>query len=342
MGTRGVPPSKLEDFWFKGPTWLGDESALPKQPEITETKEASVETVQQKEEKLIFEQDHHNERMEWTESLLSKYKCWRLFRITAFVLRFVGNCRRQENQSGPLTTEELKKAEEVWLKVAQRDGEMESHMELKVDKAGLWRCSGRASDYHPIFIPRKHLLATLIIERYLHEETLHGGVQATICKVRERFWIPQLRQLVKKIRFKCNRCKKLRAKPLPSSPTSALPKFRTELIDQFFSTGVDFTGPLYYKTRKKTTNKAYIALFTCATTRAVHLKLSKDLTAREFKRTLKEFIGRRGTPRQIVSDNAKTFVARKSWLEKLQKDDKVNNYLASQSIKWKFNLSRAP
>ena len=171
-------------------------------------------------------------------------------------------------------------------------------MELKVDKVGLWRCSGRAPDYHPIFIPRKHLLATLIIER-CHEETLHGGVQSTICEVRERFWIPQLRQLVNK----CNRCKKLRAKPLPSPPTAALPKFRAELVDPFSSTGVDFAGPLCYKTRKKTINKAYIALFTCATTRAVHLKLClEDLTACEFKRTLKEFIARRGTPRQIVSD----------------------------------------
>ena len=41
--------------------------------------------------------------------------------------------------------------------------------------------------------------------------------------------------LVKKIRFKCNRCKKLRAKSLPSPPTSALPKFRAELVDPFSS-----------------------------------------------------------------------------------------------------------
>ena len=100
----------------------------------------------------------------------------------------MGNCRRQVKQIGPLTTEELKKAEDVWLKVAQRDEEMESHMELKVDKVGLWRCSGRAPDYHPIFIPRKHILATLIIER-CHEEILHGRVQSTMCQVRERFWI---------------------------------------------------------------------------------------------------------------------------------------------------------
>ena len=159
-----------------GPRWLGDELAWPKQPEITETKEASVETVQQKEEKLIFEQDHHNERKEWTESLLSKYKCWRLFRITAFVLRFVGNCRRQKKQSGPLTTERVTRGRVVESSSnGRRNGE--SHgIESRQCWTVVWRCSGRAPDYHPIFIPRKHLLAILIIER-CHEETLHGGVQ---------------------------------------------------------------------------------------------------------------------------------------------------------------------
>ena len=64
-----------------------------------------------------------------------------------------------------MTTQELKKAEDVWLEVAEKDGVMGSHMELKVDKVGLWGCIGRAPDYHPVFIPRKHLLATSIIER---------------------------------------------------------------------------------------------------------------------------------------------------------------------------------
>ena len=94
--------------------------------------------------------------------------------------------------------------------------------------------------------------------------------------------------------------------------------------------------------QNKTTNKAYIALFTCASNRVVHLKSCKHLTAREFKRTLNEFIARRGAPRQIVSDTAKTFVAAKTWLEKLRSDDGVNNYEASQSIKWKFNLFCTP
>ena len=111
--------------------------------------------------------------------------------------------------------------------------------------------------------------------------------------------------------------------------TAALPAFRAELSTPFIVTGVDFAGPVYYKVRKSTTAKAYIALFTCASTRAVHLKLCRDLSAAEFQRALKEFIARRGCPQTIVSDSGKTFVATGKWFSVLKKNRK-------------FNLSRAP
>jgi hypothetical protein len=64
----------------------------------------------------------------------------------------------------------------------------------------------------------------------------------------------------------------------------------------FAVTGVDFAGPLLYRTAKKEIEKAYVTLFTCAATRAVHLKLCKTMAAEKFKRTLKEFVARRGMP----------------------------------------------
>lgn len=343
LGTRGVAPKKLGDFWLKGPEWLADRSVWPSQPEITETEEASSEALSKKKEKVLLEQDGgvSNNRKEWANTMLRKHNYWKILRITAFMMRFVHNCQQNVKRKGPLTTEEIAAAENRWLKIAQEDGEMQCTFELKKDNLELWRCHGRVTGYHPVFIPRKHPLAKLIIER-CHEETLHGGVQATMCKVRERYWIPQLRRMSKSVRFECNRCKKLRAKALPSPTTSALPTFRTEFTDPFSTTGVDFAGPMYYKTQKKEIGKAYVVLFTCASTRAVHLRLCKDLTTNEFKRSLKEFVARRGLPKQMVSDNAKTFVAAKKWLETLQSDDEINNYVADKSIQWKFNLSRAP
>ena len=119
--------------------------------------------------------------------------------------------------------------------------------------------------------------------------------------------------------------------------------------------GCDYAGPIYYKVPVTTqelpkkgqkitwvVEKSYVALFTCALTRAVHLGLCKGLTAPEFQFTLKEFVTRRDQPDLIISDNASTFEATEKWLKTLKKDDGLNDYLGRLSIKWKFNLARAP
>ena len=66
------------------------------------------------------------------------------------------------------------------------------------------------------------------------------------------------------------------------------------------------------------------------------------MSADEFQKGLKEFVARRGTPDQMVSDNALTFKATKQWLDILVQDSDLFNYLTTQRIDWKFNLSRAP
>ena len=107
--------------------------------------------------------------------------------------------------------------------------------------------------------------------------------------------------MVEKIVHNCNLCKRFRVKPLSALTKSMLPEFRAELKDPFLVTGVDFAGPIRYRMAKRNVGKAYIALFTCTSTRAVHLKLCKDLTAPEFQRALKEFVARRGSPQLMVA-----------------------------------------
>ncbi|XP_068734499.1 uncharacterized protein [Montipora capricornis] len=81
-------------------------------------------------------------------------------------------------------------------------------------------------------------------------------------------------------------------------------------------------------------NKVYIALFTGATSRAVHLELVPSLTAESFIKALARFKGRRGTPTGtptlIVSDNGKTF-----------KDSRVQAYCQRDGTKWRFNVEAA-
>ena len=138
-------------------------------------------------------------------------------------------------------------------------------------------------------------------------------------------------------------------KPLDAPRTGLLPNFRAEYTPPFTMVGVDFAGPLHYKLEVYEepkmcpyNGKCYIALFTCATTRAVYLKLCRTAGQDEFRQVLKEFVIRRGTPKMIVSDNAKTFEATSEWLKTLKSDEDLNNYIAKENITWRFNLSSAP
>ena len=106
--------------------------------------------------------------------------------------------------------------------------------------------------------------------------------------------------------------------------------------------GVDFAGPIAYKFSPKKEGKAYILLFACSLTRAIHLELLPNQTAEEFIRSLKKFIARRGRPKKIYSDNGRSFTAAATWLSKVMKAEQLQNHLAHQGIQWQFNLSRAP
>ena len=113
----------------------------------------------------------------------------------------------------------------------------------------------------------------------------------------------------------------------------------------FSLVGVDFAGPLFVKSKVKDDpemTKVYIALFTCATSRAVHLEVVPSLETPTFLLCLRRFIGRRGLPKLTVSDNTKTFQASEKTLVSLFELEDVQEHLSSKGIKWQFNLAKAP
>ena len=57
---------------------------------------------------------------------------------------------------------------------------------------------------------------------------------------------------------------------------------------------------------------------------------------------LKLFVARRGSPNLILIDNALIFKATKKWLVTLRKDNDLFNYLATNDVEWRFNMSRLP
>ena len=87
--------------------------------------------------------------------------------------------------------------------------------------------------------------------------------------------------------------------------------------------------------------KAYICLFTCYSSRALHLELVHDLSTEGFIRCLRCFVVRRGCPTSITSDNAKTFKRADKELGDLFNNDTLQEFLATKRIKWNFILERA-
>ena len=109
-----------------------------------------------------------------------------------------------------------------------------------------------------------------------HRQTLHGRVDLTMTKIREKYWIPRLCQLIKKIRRSCFGCKRFQVKPLNAPQAGSLPKDRVTGDRAFQVIGIDYCGPFLYKKTTNTTAKGYLLLFTCSLTRAICLEFVED------------------------------------------------------------------
>lgn len=113
--------------------------------------------------------------------------------------------------------------------------------------------------------------------------------------------------------------------------------------------GVDYAGPIQIRESRRRgripTSKAYIALFICFHTKAIHLELVTNLTT--FLAALHRFTGRRGICSRIFSDNGTNFVGAARELGELYdflKREKETIYaqLAKQKIEWQFIPPRSP
>ena len=357
VGSRGELASTLKgnELWWKGPQWLSGPVEGWPTTEITETPETSDE---RKHVAVTVASVSTRKGLSCIIDIKRFSKVGKLHRVTAWVRRFLHNLKSRRNgqprRVSGLNREEIIQAEQEWIREAQEDlKKTENYKELVttfglVEQQGVLRCTGRLKNsdleveaQQPIILPKEHKLTKLMIE-WCHSRVHHGGVRSTLGELRSRFWVPKGRQVVKKVISECVTCKREQGKPYQAPPAAALPEFRVKQAPPFSKVGVDFAGPLYVKSETGKMAKAYIALFTCCVTRAIHLELVTDLAAATFVRCLRRFAARRGTPTLIVSDNAKTFKASEKVLRKLYDHPEVRAYLENERIEWRYNLERAP
>ena len=131
---------------------------------------------------------------------------------------------------------------------------------------------------YPRLIPENRELARLVILNP-HHSTLHGGATQTFAQTGTRCWIPGCRNQVRKMILDCVKSSRFfgnKEEPLLGD----LQKERVRVPSRSFEdVGLNFDGPFYLKVSGLENNKAYLALFVCFASKAIHLKLVSDLTA---------------------------------------------------------------
>ncbi|XP_014487250.1 PREDICTED: uncharacterized protein LOC106751021, partial [Dinoponera quadriceps] len=162
-----------------------------------------------------------------------------------------------------------------------------------------------------------HPLVTLIVEN-AHQRALHAGLQLTLSTLRREYWILRARNIAKTVIHHCVTCTRERAS-VPSQLMGDLPSVRvTAPARSFLHCGLDYAGPVSIRVssgRGIKSRKAYIALFICLATQAIHLELVSDYSTPAFLNAYSRFCARRGLPLSIYSDNGTTFVGADRALE---------------------------
>ncbi|XP_055522850.1 uncharacterized protein LOC129717029 [Wyeomyia smithii] len=302
----------------------------------------------------------------------NRFSKWnRLLRTTAYVLRAVRRFRG-EKPSNPyiLSQKELADAETaIWTQIQaetypdayailQRNlASPLNHVPIPkssplyglsafLDERGVIRMNSRISTApsltkdmkYPIVLPRKHNGVYLLAESY-HRKFLHANRETVGNKMRQRFWIPGLRVLIRQRSKKCMTCRVRKAEPAPPM-MSAHQTFRvTGMVRPFTHTGVDYLGPILVK-QGRSLAKRWVALFTCLTIRAVHLEVVHSLSTQSCVMAIRRFVA----PESFYSDNGTNFLRANNLLRvQIQNNhEDCAMTFTNSNTSWNFNPSSAP
>jgi len=223
-----------------------------------------------------------------------------------------------------------------------------------IDQKGLLRVGRRLQQstlpyqaMHQMILPPIHHFTKLVVSAE-HIRLHHAGPQLLTASLREKHWIPRIRNLVNSIIHQCLTCYKFKVQATQQL-MGELPPPRVQPSRPLLTTCVDYAGPISHRlgtTRSKT--KGYIAIFVCIVTRAVHIEVVTNLTTEAFLAALRHFIARRGKPRTIYSDNGTNFQGASNELHEIymfhssSQMARVQDFLTSEGRDWKCIPPHAP
>ncbi|XP_055614611.1 uncharacterized protein LOC129760951 [Uranotaenia lowii] len=363
-----MDPNQIEgcSLWWKGPEWLG-QNHYPEQPGTLESQIA--------EEEIRRTAHPTTSRVsDFSEDYVRRFSSYtKLIRSIAYWMRLMRILKKsEENCKNLLTVEELEQAEFSLIHCIQQESfpaEWKALMKNenvhrssplrwfspRISSEGLIRVGGRLGrsmesekTKHPIVLPAKHPFTKMLFE-YYHIKLLHAGSQLLLSTVRLKYWPLGGRNVPRQVVHNCMKC--FRAKPSPIEQfMGELPQARVTVARAFLRTGIDYFGPVYIRPApRKPAVKAYVSVFICLCTKAVHLELVSNLSTERFLQALRRFIGRRGYCSDIYSDNGMNFVGARNYLREILKllrndhhKEAVSKECANNNIQWHFIPPGAP
>ena len=306
--------------------------------------------------------------------LISYFSSWYQLRRAAawftrfklYIMKYPDSGKNLVKVSSTLTVEELQQAGRdliayeqqqhfaPWMnalsseKMLPASKDIKSSSLMKLDPVlidGVMRVRGRLQKApisfeakHPIILPHVSHLTEMII-RHHHETTGHSGLNFTLNSLYQKFWIVRANSAVRRVINNCIFCRFRNSKP-GEQLMAELPVSRFQIDSHPFAyTGIDYFGPLMIRQRRSDV-KRYGCLFTCLSTRAVHLEVASDLTTDAFINAFRRFISRRGQVIHMYSDNGTNLVGGERELREAicnWNQHQIDTFFQQKEIQWSFN-----
>ena len=278
-------------------------------------------------------------------------------RVLTYVFRFVQATRGRDTSKGSLSLQELKNSETQLLKLCQLQLDklkLDKKLIAKPDQDGVVHVHGRLEDIrsllsdlrNPVILPRNHQLVLFLL-RHLHEKRGHCGYNSLIHEARRKYWMLGIRDMVRVLVNRCVVCRKLRKKPLEQL-MGQLPTLRAAAgFPPFSNTAMDMFGPVHIRLNRRTPKEAQVVIFTCTTTRSIHLELVTNKSSDTFLMAFRRFACLRGHPNTCYSDYGTSFAGARDYLKEVMRNrdiPKIQSILSEEftcDFKWQWNIPHA-
>ncbi|XP_044160670.1 uncharacterized protein LOC122945622 [Bufo gargarizans] len=322
-GTRLVSAAVLKQTnWFVGPSFLG-------KPEIKETTQVETfQLIEPDQDKEVRPQVAVCKTLVTRDSLgahrFERFSRWKSLTRAIGKLICLARYSSRATNTDQRSNDHLEQAKVAIIKCVQQEvfkeeiqnllkkEEISRHSSLKklnpiLDEDGVLRIGGRLSaadmtiQERHPFIIPKNHHIALLLVRHYHEQVAHQGRHFTEGAVRS--------------------------------------------AGLWIIGGLDVFGPWNISSRKtrggSAESKRWAVLFSCVSTRAVHIEVIESLSTSSFINALRRFFSIRRPVKLIRSDRGTNFIGACKELKIISTDYETGSYLQDQGCTWTFNPPHA-